>query len=95
MPPGVGGPRTEGGGGNERLVKGGGPEEEAEGPIIILGGGPFIGGGPSNPTVSEGTPDGAEPVLRGGLDCLDGRLFDCASNCIRNTFYTLNLENKT
>lgn len=81
MPAGVGGPRTEvGGGGNERLVRGGGPEDDAEGPIIILGGGPFIGGGPSNPTVREGTPDGAEPALRGGLDCLDGLLLDCASN---------------
>ena len=41
----------------------------------------MIGGGPKRPTVSEGTPDGADPGFRGGLDCLEGRLFDCASNC--------------
>lgn len=81
MPPGVGGPRTEGGGGSERLVRGGGPEDDDDGPkLITRGGGPFIGGGPRSPTVREGTPEGPDPALLGGLDCLEGRLFDCASN---------------
>ena len=79
-PPNVGGGTgipavREGGGGKDRLVKGGGPLDG----IIRRGGGPFIGGGPNRP-VSDGTPDGVDP-LRGGLDCLDGRLLDCASNC--------------
>lgn len=65
----------EGGGGNDKLVRGGGPFDGN----MSRGGGPFMGGGPSRP-VRDGTPDGPEPPLRGGLDCLDGRLFDCASN---------------
>ena len=65
----------EGGGGSDRLLSGGGPLDGS----IKRGGGPFMGGGPNSP-VRDGTPDGVDPP-RGGLDCLDGRLFDCASNC--------------
>ena len=36
------------------------------------------GGGPNSPTVNDGTPE--VPPPRGGLDCRDGRLLDCASN---------------
>lgn len=79
MPPPEGGARTEGGGASVKLVSGGGPLLP-EAFISILGGGPFNGGGPRSPPVSDGTPDGPEPEFLGGLDCLDGLLLDCASN---------------